>query len=142
MTNGIQAQGPRDADLPFRVSAVDIEPKDRAAFGRPVDGHASRRGAGRAPVPTIGLASASARSRPRRLCLGSTSRPANRACPSRHTFEATVELQLNMGRGYFSIETPIGNIRERRELGQGPQAVTSVHMAGFNGGTNLHPRVR
>ena len=37
---------------------------------------------------------------------------------------------MNTGKGYFSIETPIWNIRERRELGQGPQAVTSVDMAG------------
>ena len=57
-------------------------------------------------------------------------------------FEVTVDLQMNMGRGYFSIETPIWNIRERRELGQGPQAVTSVDIAGFHSGTDLHPRVK
>ena len=32
-------------------------------------------------------------------------------------------------------------IGEMRELGQGPQAVTSVSVATFYGGTNLHPRV-
>jgi len=57
------------------------------------------------------------------------------------SFDVTVELQLNTGNGYFSIETPIWNTHERRELGQGPQAVTSVDMARFQGGTNLHPRV-
>ena len=46
VTTGIQAQRQNDADLPFRVSGVEIEPKDRAAFGRLVDGQAPRRGAG------------------------------------------------------------------------------------------------
>ena len=57
------------------------------------------------------------------------------------TFDVTVELQMNTGKGYFSIETPIWNTQERRELGQGPQAVTCVDVAPFHGATNLHPRV-
>jgi hypothetical protein len=58
------------------------------------------------------------------------------------TFDVTVDLQLNTGKGYFCIETPIWNALERRELGQGPQAVTSVEATGFAGATNLHPRVK
>jgi hypothetical protein len=58
------------------------------------------------------------------------------------SFDATIELQLNTGKGYFSIETPIWDTRERRELGQGPQAVTCVDKAVFQGGTNLHPSVQ
>lgn len=58
------------------------------------------------------------------------------------TFEITIDLQMNTGRGYFSIESAMWNNQERRELGKGPQAVACVGVAPFHGGTNLHPRVR
>jgi lipopolysaccharide transport system ATP-binding protein len=58
------------------------------------------------------------------------------------TFEVTIDLQMNTGRGYFSIESAVWNTQERRELWNGPHAVACVDAAPFHGGTNLHPRVR
>ena len=76
-----------------------------------------------------------------RSCSRLTSRKYDPKLREPGTFDVTVELQLNTGKGYFSIETPIWNIQERRDLGQGPQAVTCVDVAAFHGATNLHPRV-
>ena len=58
------------------------------------------------------------------------------------TFEATVQLQANMSNGYFSIETPVWHVRERREVGQSMKGLVRVQGAAFFGTTNLHPRVQ
>ncbi|HMF62408.1 MAG TPA: hypothetical protein VK595_18670, partial [Vicinamibacterales bacterium] len=58
------------------------------------------------------------------------------------TFEATVQLQANMSNGYFSIETPVWHARERREVGQCMKGLVRVEGAAFFGTTNLHPRVQ
>lgn len=57
-------------------------------------------------------------------------------------FDVTVELQANTGRGYFSIETPMWNLQERREIGTGPHTLIHVESSGFEGTANLHARVR
>jgi ABC-type polysaccharide/polyol phosphate transport system ATPase subunit len=57
-------------------------------------------------------------------------------------FDVTVELQANTGRGYFSIETPMWNLHERREIGVGPHGLIRVEGGGFEGTANLHARVR
>ena len=140
VANGVEAQDPAAAGLPFRVSAVEIEPKGPLRSG---DWLTVRlRGevpASAGPDNRLGVRVRSLQTAQVVFGLDLTAHEPSLSEPG--TFDATVELQLNTGRGYFSIETPMWNVRERRELGQGPQAVTSVDVAAFHGGTNLHPRV-
>jgi ABC-type polysaccharide/polyol phosphate transport system ATPase subunit len=58
------------------------------------------------------------------------------------SFEATIELQVNMNRGYFSVETYTWNAQERRDSGSGRKVLIQVEPSGFFGTINLHPRVR
>ena len=140
VANGLEAQDPSAAALPFRVSAVEIEPKGPLRSG---DWLTVRlRGevpASAGPDNRLGVRVRSLQTAQVVFGLDLTAHEPGLSEPG--TFDAIVELQLNTGRGYFSIETPMWNTRERRELGQGPQAVTSVDVAAFTGGTNLHPRV-
>jgi ABC-type polysaccharide/polyol phosphate transport system ATPase subunit len=140
VTTGMQAQGQKAADLPFRVTSIDIEPKGALRSGDWLTVRLRgevRSSAG--PDNRLGVRVRSLQNAQVVFTLDLTTHEPSLAEPG--TFDATVELQLNTGKGYFSIETPIWNTRERRELGQGPQAVTSVDRAAFHGGTNLHPRV-
>ena len=115
------------------MSSVEIEPKTALRSGDWLTVRASWRGAGDAgPDNRFGVRVRSLQTAQVVFTLDLTAREPSLSEPG--AFEVTVDLQMNMGRGYFSIETPIWNIRERRELGQGPQAVTSVDMAGFHGG--------
>jgi ABC-type polysaccharide/polyol phosphate transport system ATPase subunit len=56
-------------------------------------------------------------------------------------FEAVVRLQANTSGGYFSIETPMWNTTERREVAHGPRALIRVESSGFQGVVNLHAAV-
>jgi ABC-type polysaccharide/polyol phosphate transport system ATPase subunit len=140
VANGLEAQDPSAAALPFRVSAVEVEPKGPLRSG---DWLTVRlRGevpASAGPDNRLGVRVRSLQTAQVVFALDLTADEPGLSEPG--TFDATVELQLNTGKGYFSIETPMWNISERRELGQGPHAVTSVGSAAFNGVTNLHPRV-
>ncbi len=140
VTTGMQAQGQKAVDLPFRVSAIDIEPKGPLRSGDWL----TVRLRGEVPASTgpdnrLGVRVRSLQNAQVVFTLDLTAHEPSLSEPG--TFDATVDLQLNTGKGYFSIETPIWNTRERRELGQGPQAVTSVDRTAFHGVTNLHPRV-
>jgi lipopolysaccharide transport system ATP-binding protein len=141
VTTGIQAQGQHAVEPPFRVNSVEIEPKGPLRSGDwltvRLQGDVPT-GAG--PDNRLGVRVRSLQHAQVVFALDLTAHEPRLAEPG--TFDITIELQLNLGRGYFSIETPIFNTRERRELGQGPQAVTCVDRAAFHGGTNLHPRVR
>jgi ABC-type polysaccharide/polyol phosphate transport system ATPase subunit len=138
---GIQSQRQNAADLPFRISAVEIEPKGALRSG---DWLTVRlRGevpASVGPDNRLGVRVCSLQNAQVVFMLDLTAHEPRLSEPG--TFDVTVDLQLNTGRGYFSIETPMWNTRERRELGQGPQVVTCVDVAAFHGGTNLHPRVQ
>lgn len=140
VTTGIEAQRHNPADLPFRVNAVDIEPKGplRSGDWLTVRLHGEVP-AGAGPYHRLGVRVRSLQNAQVVFTLDLTTHEARLSEPG--TFDATVELQMNTGRGYFSIETPMWNTQERRELGQGPQAVTCVDVAAFHGATNLHPRV-
>jgi len=140
VTTSVQAQGQEAAELPFKVSTIEIEPKGALRSGDWLtvklsgEVHASAGSDNRLGVRVRSLQNAQVV-----FTLDLTTYEPSLSEPG--TFDATIDLQLNMGKGYFSIETPIWNTRVRRELGQGPQAITSVDRAAFNGGTNLHPRV-
>jgi ABC-type polysaccharide/polyol phosphate transport system ATPase subunit len=139
VTTGIEAQS-QNASLPFRVSAMEIEPKGALRSGSWLT--VKLRGevpASAGPDNRLGVRVRSLQNAQVVFTLDLTAHEPSLLEPG--TFDVTVDLQLNTGKGYFSIETPIWNTLERRELGQGPQAVTSVDVAAFHGGTNLHPRV-
>ena len=137
---GVEAQDPAAAGLPFRVSTVEVEPKGPLRSGDWVT--VRLRGevpASVGPDNRLMLRVRSLQTAQVVFVLDLTALEPSLCEPG--TFDATVELQLNTGKGYFSIETPMVNVRERRELGQGPQAVTNVNVVAFHGPTNLHPRV-
>jgi ABC-type polysaccharide/polyol phosphate transport system ATPase subunit len=139
VNTGIEAQG-QNVDLPFVVSAVDLEPKEPLRSG---DWLTVRlRGevpASVGPHDRLGVRVRSLQNAQVAFALDLTAH--DRGLREAGSFEVTIELQMNTGRGYFSIETPMWNTQERRELGQGPHAVACVDVAGFQGSTNLHPRV-
>jgi len=141
VTTGIDAQNRNAGSLPFRVSAVEVEPKGALRSGDWL--RVRLRGevpASTGPDNRLGVRVRSLQNAQVVFTLDLTAHEPGLAEPG--TFDATVDLQMNTGKGYFSIETPVWNTRERRELGQGPQAVTSVDVAAFHGATNLHPRVQ
>jgi len=140
VTTSIQAQGSGGADLPFHVSAVTLEPTGPLRSGEwlTVRLHGEVR-ASAGPHNRLGVRVRSLQDAQTVFMIDLTTYEPSLSEPG--TFDVTVELQLNTGKGYFSIETPISNTRERRELSQGPHAVTSVEVAPFHGATNLHPRV-
>jgi ABC-type polysaccharide/polyol phosphate transport system ATPase subunit len=140
VTAGVQPQR-SDAELPFRVSTVDVEPKGALRSGDWL----TVRLQGEVPESVgadthFGIRVRSLQNAQTIFTLDLTAQQPSLREPG--TFDATVELQLNTAKGYFSIETPVWNTRERRELGQGPQALTCVSAAAFQGAANLHPRVR
>ena len=93
-------------------------------------------------IPTIASRSGAGAAKRRRSSTSSdlTAREPRLVQPG--TFEATVQLQANMSNGYFSIETPVWHVRERREVGQSMKGLIRVQGAAFFGTTNLHPRVQ
>ena len=127
--------------LPFRVSAMEIEPKGALRSGDWLTVRLSGEvPASAGPDNRLGVRVRSLQNAQVVFTLDLTAHEPSLSEPG--TFDVTVDLQLNTGKGYFCIETPIWNTLERRELGQGPQAVTSVEATGFVGVTNLHPRVQ
>jgi len=140
VTTGVQAQRGNSADLPYHVTAVDIEPRRALRSGERltvrVHGQVT---ASVNPETRLGVRVRSLQNA--QIVFGLDLLAYEPRLSEPGSFDATIELQLNTGRGYFSIETPIWNTRERRELGQGPQAVTCVDSAAFQGSTNLHPSV-
>jgi ABC-type polysaccharide/polyol phosphate transport system ATPase subunit len=141
VTTSIHTQGSDAADLPFRVSAVEVEPTGplRSGDWLTVRLHCEVP-ASVGPYNRLGVRVRSLQDAQVVFMIDLTAHEPCLCEPG--SFDVAVELQMNTGRGYFSIETPISNTQERRELGQGPQAVTCVDVAPFHGATNLHSRVR
>jgi hypothetical protein len=140
VTTGVPLPHHDATDLPFRVSSVEVEPKGTIRSG---DWLTVRvRGEVLAPADPhdhLGVRVRSLQNAQIVFGLDLTAQDPRLREPG--TFDVTVELQLNTGNGYYSIETHTWNRLIRRELGHGPQALTSVDRARFQGGTNLHPRV-
>ena len=139
LTRAIPGQHARE-DLPFRISALEVEPPGAVPSGEWVT--VRLRGEVTAPAGPnhrFGLRVRALQNAQIVSVVDLTAQEPRLLQPG--NFEITVELQLNTGKGYFSIETPIWNTQERRELGQGPHVLTRVDVATFSGVTNLHPRV-
>jgi hypothetical protein len=138
---GVQNEPHPEADLPFRVTALEIEPKTPIRSGEWMA--ITVRGEVAAHVdPDYRL-----EIRVRALqnaqivhVVDLTAREPRLVQPG--TFEAKVQLQANMSNGYFSIETPVWHVRERREIGQSMKGLVRVQGAAFFGTTNLHARVQ
>jgi ABC-type polysaccharide/polyol phosphate transport system ATPase subunit len=139
VTTSVQAQQ-SVADLPFRVKTVAVEPTGPLRSGDwltiRLQGDVP---ANAGPHNRLGVRVRSLQNADVVFMTDLTTHEPRLCEPG--SFDVTVELQINTCRGYFSIETPIWNTQERRELGQGPQTVTCVDVAPFHGATNLHPRV-
>jgi ABC-type polysaccharide/polyol phosphate transport system ATPase subunit len=140
IATGIQTQGQQAVDLPFRVNGVDVEPKGPLHSGdwRTVRLHGEVL-ASAGPHHRLGVRVRSLQNAQVVFMIDLTAQEPGLREPG--SFDVTIELQVNTGRGYFAIDTPIWNTEERRELDSGPQAVICVDVAPFHGGTNFHPRV-
>ena len=109
VTTGVEAQGPK-AELPFKVSTITIEPKGPLRSGDWLtvrltgEVHASAGSDNRLGVRVRSLQNAQVV-----FTLDLTAHEPSLSEPG--TFDATIDLQMNTGRGYFSIETPIWNTR-------------------------------
>jgi ABC-type polysaccharide/polyol phosphate transport system ATPase subunit len=63
--------------------------------------------------------------------------------PSRGAFQLEVDLQANVGRGLYAIETIVWDVVLRREAAAGPQVLFQVHEdQGFFGTVNMDQRLR
>ena len=114
---GVQNEPHPETDLPFRITALDIEPKTPIRSGEwmaitvrgEVAAHVD-------PDYRLEIRVRALQNAQIVYVVDLTSREPRLAQPG--TFEATVQLQANMANGYFSIETPVWHVRERREVGQ------------------------
>ena len=63
--------------------------------------------------------------------------------PPAGAFAVEIDLQANVGRGLYSVETSIWDPVERRQAAAGPQALFTVaEEQGFHGSVNMHASVR
>ena len=130
-----------DTSLPFRLESLEAVPKHPVRSGEWVT--LTLRGTVREPPPPrIRL---TLRARALQNAQKVFSFDVSRQQPllsEPGPFEARIELQMNTGTGYFSLETGLWDSIERREIKRGPQALVRVSDPDLIGITNLHPRVR
>jgi ABC-type molybdate transport system ATPase subunit len=140
LTNGARPGVEADARLPYAIDSVDAEPKRELRSGEWV--RLTIRGAVRQPAqPHQRLAM-----RVRALHNGQTMfaldlSQREPALAATGPFEARIDLQANVGTGYYAVETATWDTIERRDLMYGPQTLFHVHEPGLVGVANLHPRV-
>jgi lipopolysaccharide transport system ATP-binding protein len=137
---GVPNEPHPETEVPFRVTALDIEPKAPVRSGEwiaiTLRGEVAERVD---PDYRLEVRVRSLHNAQIVYIVDLTSREPGLGQPG--TFEATVHLQANMSNGFFSIETPVWHARERREVGQSMKGLVRVEGAAFFGTTNLHPRV-
>ena len=137
---GVPNEPHPETEVPFRVTALEIEPKGPVRSGEwmtvTVRGEVAERVD---PDYRLEVRVRSLHNAQIAYIVDLSSREPGIAQPG--TFEATVQLQANMSNGYFSIETPVWHARERREVGPCMKGLIRVEGAAFFGTTNLHPRV-
>jgi lipopolysaccharide transport system ATP-binding protein len=138
---GVQNEPDPEAEMPFRITALEIEPKTPIRSGEwmaiTVRGEVTKHVD---PDYRLEIRVRALQNAQIVFVVDLTSREPRLVHPG--TFEATVHLQANMSNGYFSIETPVWHVRERREVGQSMKGLVRVEGAAFFGTTNLHPRVQ
>jgi lipopolysaccharide transport system ATP-binding protein len=130
----------READSPFRITGLEVEPSTPVRSGEWI--RLKLRGETTEPVAPHHRLVLRVRSLQNAQIIHVISlsqhdpRIGQPGC-----FEATIELQANMNRGYFSIEAYTWNAQERRECGSGRKVLLQVESSGFFGAINLHPRL-
>jgi ABC-type polysaccharide/polyol phosphate transport system ATPase subunit len=138
--NGLGPAPPDDVRLPYRLATLDVEPRRPLRSGEWVT--LTLRGVVRQPPPAhlvLGIRVRALRNAQKVFGMDLNRDEPLLAGPG--PFEAIIELQANVGHGYFSIETTIWDAVERREVMAGPRVLIRVSEPDMVGITNLHPRV-
>jgi len=127
-------------DLPFRVTALDVDPKRPLRSGESftvrIEGEILSR-----PDPRRRLVLRVRNLRNARDVFAFDMSESHPTLAVPGPFAVTTSLQANMGLGIFSIEIVAWDPIERREIWQGPRGSLRVDGAAFSGTVNLHPRV-
>jgi lipopolysaccharide transport system ATP-binding protein len=128
------------ADLPFSVTALDVDPKrplrSGESFSVRIHGEILS-----TPDPRRRLMLRVRNLRNARDVFAFDLSECDAALVVPGPFAVTIALQANMGLGVFSIEIVAWDPIDRREIWQGPRGSVRVDDAAFSGTVNLHPRV-
>ena len=131
----------RAADLPFKLSSLEVEPQTPVRSGERITVRV--RGEvppHRSPSHHWGVRVRALHNAQPVFAVVITQREPRLGQPG--SFEAVVTLQANTGAGYFVVETPMWDATgDYREVGQGPRAPFRVEGASFRGTTNLHAAI-
>jgi ABC-type polysaccharide/polyol phosphate transport system ATPase subunit len=139
--NGLRTDGPSDEQLPFAFTSLEVEPKRPVRSGDWVK--VTLRGEVRHAPPAnlrLGVRVRALQTAKDVFVMDLTAREPQLSQPGH--FVATMDLQVNTGHGYLTVETVIWDVVERRERGRGPHAVVHVNDPDLVGTVNLHPRLR
>jgi ABC-type polysaccharide/polyol phosphate transport system ATPase subunit len=127
------------ADLPFRISSLQVEPQRALRSGEwfvvRVSGDIL---AGPDPHRRIVVRVRNLRNGQKVFLFDVTECDPALLVPG--PFTVTIDLQANMGVGVFSIEIAAWDSLRRRDIWQGPRGTLRVDGAAFSGSINLHPR--
>jgi ABC-type polysaccharide/polyol phosphate transport system ATPase subunit len=138
--NGLGPGPAGDVRLPFRLTTLDVEPTRPLRSGEWV--RLTLRGVVCERPPQHLLLAIRVRAlHNAQKVFGMNLTRAEPLLAEPWPFEATIELQANVGDGYFSIESTVWDAVERREVMAGPRALIRVSEPDMVGITNLHPRV-
>ncbi len=130
----------RGADLPFNVTALDVDPKRPLRSGETFDVRIEGEILSR-PDPRRRLVLRVRNLRNGRDVFAFDMSESHAALGGPGSFVVTTALQANMGLGVFSIEIVAWDAIDRKEVWQGPRGSIRVDDAAFSGTVNLHPRV-
>jgi hypothetical protein len=139
--NGLRNDRPPEDDLPFALTSLEVEPKRPVRSGEWVK--VTLRGDVRHAPPAnlrLGLRVRALQNAKDVFVMDLSAREPQLSQPGR--FTATLDLQVNTGHGYLTVETVIWDVVERRERNRGPHAVIHVNDPDLVGTVNLHPTLR
>jgi hypothetical protein len=139
--NGLRTDGPSEERLPFTFTSLEVEPKRPVRSGEWVK--VTLRGEVRHAPPAnlrLGVRVRALQTARDVFVMDLSAREPQLAQPGQ--FVATMDLQVNTGHGYLTVETVIWDVIERRERGRGPHGVVHVNDPDLVGTVNLHPRLR
>ena len=139
--NGLHSEDPEENGLPFAFTSLEVEPKRPVRSGEWVK--VTLRGEVRhAPPANLRLAVRVRALQTSKDVFGMDLSAREPQLSQPGHFVATMDLQVNTGHGYLTIETVIWDVVERRERGRGPHAVVHVNDPEVRGTVNLHPTLR
>jgi hypothetical protein len=139
--NGLRNDVPPDENLPFSFTSIEVEPRRPIRSGEWVK--VTLKGEVRHAPPAnlrLGIRVRALQNAKDVFVMDLSAREPQLSQPGR--FVATMDLQVNTGHGYLTVETVIWDVVERRERGRGPHAVIHVNDPDLTGTVNLHPTLR